>query len=90
MRPPGHTPPQDATDYGAPFEVFVRLLGSEEAVVHRLIGHIHAWEAAGRPAMDTLSITAYPREQVYQPAAQERVIAKRWMQFVFGWRPQKP
>jgi hypothetical protein len=40
--------------------------------------------------MDTLSITAYPREQVYQPAAQERVIAKRWMQFVFGWRPQKP
>jgi hypothetical protein len=90
MRPPGHAPCLDATDHAAPFEVFVRLIGTEEAVAHQVIGHIRAWEAAGRPPLDALSITAYPREMEYHPAEQERVIAKRWMQFVFGWRSRMP
>ncbi len=90
MRPPGHAPCPDATENAAPFELFVRLIGPEEALAHRVLGHILAWDAAGRPPMDALSITAYPREMDYHPAVQERVVAKRWMQFVFGWHPRVP
>jgi len=86
MRPPGQPVPLgDVCDPSPepPFALFVRQFGSEESPAHRLIGHIKAWDEAGRPSSEAWRIRAYPKHSDYAPAENEQVIEKRWTRLVF-------
>jgi protein-L-isoaspartate(D-aspartate) O-methyltransferase len=86
MRPPGQTSSPDAPCDAQPFELFVRTFGSDEARARRLVEHVAAWDAAGRPSTRTLRIRALPRDADYVPSsASELVIEKRWTRLVLDW-----
>jgi protein-L-isoaspartate(D-aspartate) O-methyltransferase len=84
MRPHGQPPAADLPGDAA-FELFVRTFGPSDAPAQRLIDHVAAWEAAGRPATSQLHIRAYPHESGYVPSPAEVVVPKRWTQLVLSW-----
>jgi protein-L-isoaspartate(D-aspartate) O-methyltransferase len=84
MQPDGQPPAPDAPR-DAPFELFVRSFGPSDAPAQRLIDHVVAWDAAGRPATWRLEVKAYPRDSSYVPLASEVIIPKRWTQLVLSW-----
>jgi protein-L-isoaspartate(D-aspartate) O-methyltransferase len=73
-----------------PFELIVRRCGAAEgeALARRLIEHVTAWDAAGRPSTQGMRIRAYPAEADYAPAPDEIVIPKRWTRLVLDWPGQ--
>ena len=70
-----------------PIELLVRGYGHDRGVAERLVGHILAWEAAGRPSMSDISITVLPIDTPYEPD-DEVMVPKRWnklaVRFVTG------
>ena len=68
------------------FELFVRSFGPDETLTQRLIEQIRAWDAAGRPSEENLSIKVYPRDTDYTPAAKEVVIPNRWTKLAISWQ----
>jgi len=90
MRPPG----QSATlvDYselfasGPSFTLFVRQFGADEVLARRLVDHIQAWDAAGRPSTDGLRVRAYKRERDPVPRGEDGIVVeKRWTRLVLDW-----
>lgn len=73
-------------DAAAPFDLSLRSFGADNGLAQRLLDHVRAWDAAGRPSTEHLSIRAYPRHSDYAPSANEIVIAKRWTQLVLDWQ----
>jgi protein-L-isoaspartate(D-aspartate) O-methyltransferase len=90
MRPPGKNPPTDGENLSQPFELFVRAYGPDEALAHRLVEHVAAWDAAGRPSTRGLRIRALPRDAEYLPSGGEVVIEKRWTRLVLDWHSRGP
>lgn len=87
MRPPDHSPPPQKPAGDVPlFELFVRTFGPDEGLAQQLIDQVTAWDAAGRPALDRLTIKAYPADVDYLPASNEVIVPKRWTQLVIGWQ----
>ncbi len=76
-RPSAEAAPADA--------LTVRRFGPDEGLTQRLIDHLVAWEAAGRPSTAGLRIRAYPRATAVAPSASEVVIAKEHVQLVLDW-----
>ncbi len=68
------------------FELFVRSFGPDDTLTQRLIEQIRAWDAAGRPGEENLSIKVYPRDTDYTPVAGEVVITNRWTKLAISWR----
>lgn len=89
MRPPGHLLvllPVDKLFTGdKPFALFVRQFGSDVSIAQRLITHIRAWDAAGRPSSDEMHVRAYPKDSEYASAEGEFVIDKQWTKLVIEW-----
>jgi len=85
MRPPDDSPAMDNPD-DSPLELFVRSFGPDNTSAQRLIEHVTAWDAAGRPSSEGLRIRAYPRDTDYAPSPNEAVILKRWMLLVLDWQ----
>ena len=65
-----------------PFEILVRGYGTDRGAAERLVGHISAWEAAGRPSISDIRITMLPIATPYQPTDTEIVVPKRWNKLV--------
>ncbi len=61
-----------------PIELLVRGFGPDRGVTERLVGHVLAWEAAGRPLMSDIRITVLPIDTPYEPADEEVMVLKRW------------
>ena len=61
-----------------PIELLVRGFGPDKGVAERLVGHILAWEAAGRPSMSDIRITVLPIDTPYEPADDEMMVPKRF------------
>ena len=55
-------------------------------LARELVEHVHAWQAAGRPADAALHIRVFARPTSQQPAADEIAIDQRWSRFILGWR----
>ena len=68
------------------FELFVRSFGPNDTLTQRLIEQIRAWDAAGRPGEENLSIKVYPRDTDYTPVADEVFITNRWTKLAISWR----
>ena len=79
-------------DQAQPFELVVRSYGPDVGVAERLVGHISAWEAAGRPSISDIRITVLPMDTPYQPVDNEIVVPKRWNKLVARFRadPSSP
>ncbi len=86
MRPPGESPCLDDLASSPPSELYVRSFGWGETLAHQLIGQIRAWEQAGRPSVERLSIKVYPHDVGSAPSPGETVLHKRWTQVVFAWQ----
>src|SRR5947209_20513081 len=80
----------DASRFGpidAPaFELLVRSFCPDDTLTQRLIEQIRAWDAAGRPGEENLSIKVYSRDTDYTPVAGEVVITNRWTKQAISWR----
>jgi protein-L-isoaspartate(D-aspartate) O-methyltransferase len=91
MRPPGQ--PAPLIDYsellvpGPSFPLFVRQFGADQVLARRLVDHIRAWDAAGRPSTDRLRVRAYRKEAGCVPfeKQEEIVVEKRWTRLVLDW-----
>src|SRR2546421_4952502 len=68
------------------FELFVRSFGPADTLTQRLIEQTRAWDAAGRPGEENLSIKVYPHDTDYTPVADEVVITNRWTKLAISWR----
>ena len=68
------------------FELFVRSFGPDDMLAQRLIEQIRAWDAAGRPGEENLSIKVYPRDTDHTPVADEVVITNRWTKLAISWQ----
>jgi protein-L-isoaspartate(D-aspartate) O-methyltransferase len=79
----GDVPPADRTE---PYEILVRSYGDGDEIARRLVEHITAWEAAGRPSGEGLRIRAYPALAPSLPAGPgEIVVQKRHSRLVLDW-----
>jgi protein-L-isoaspartate(D-aspartate) O-methyltransferase len=65
---------------------FVRSFGSNDVLAYRLLAQVRAWNAAGRPALEKLSIRVYPQNTSYIPTTHEILIPKRWTNLVCTWQ----
>jgi len=63
----------------------VRRFGPHADLTQRLIGHLEAWEAVGRPTTTGLRIRAYPQDTPYAPSSAEVVVAKHHSQLILDW-----
>lgn len=86
MRPPDSPLPWDCPENSSPFELFVKSFGSDDSLARHLIEQVKAWDAAGRPNSNGLSVKAFPKDRAYIPAAREIVIDKRWTRIVLDWK----
>jgi len=66
-------------------DLWVRNFGEDEGLARALIGHLTAWEAAGRPSTAGLRIRAYPPDAEPAGEADETVIVKGRMRLVLDW-----
>jgi protein-L-isoaspartate(D-aspartate) O-methyltransferase len=66
-------------------EVWVRSFGAGDDLAHALIGHLMAWEAAGRPSTTGLRIRAYPLGVWPMVGADARMIVKGRTRLVLDW-----
>jgi protein-L-isoaspartate(D-aspartate) O-methyltransferase len=91
MRPPGRSAP--LVDYselfspGPSFSLFVRQFGADEALARRLVDHIGAWDAAGRPSTGGMRVRVYRKEADHAPVEEEAgvVVEKQWTRLVLDW-----
>lgn len=72
---------------GQPFELGARPLGKEgHRLAQRLVGHIHDWNAQGRPGTAGLHVTAYPHGTDPGAIAEpDSVIDKRYNRLALTW-----
>ena len=82
MRSPNSSPDKPEA---APLGLAVRSYGADDALRLRLLDHIHAWDAAGRPGSDRLKIRAYSLPSHHRPSPSEIVIDKQYTQLVLAW-----
>jgi protein-L-isoaspartate(D-aspartate) O-methyltransferase len=85
MHPHGLPPATAEPDSPEAFELCVRSFGAEDTLARRLIEQVAAWDAAGRPATQGLSIRAYRSESDYVSLANEVVLPKRSTKLVLSW-----
>jgi len=64
----------------------VRQFGTDDALARRLVEQIRAWDAAGRPSTDNLTVRAYPKDSHYARSGQEFVVEKEWTRLVLAWQ----
>ena len=76
---------QESADQPVP-ELVVRTYGADARLSQRLINHVAAWDAAGRPSNQGLRIRAYPADTEHLRAANRFVISKEWSQLVLDWQ----
>jgi hypothetical protein len=87
MRPPDYLALlADAKQDRPPFELYIRGFGPDQSLARHLAGQMIAWDAAGRPSLESLLVKVYPTSVAYAPQAGEMIIEKRWMKYVFNWR----
>ncbi|MGH2372513.1 MAG: methyltransferase, FxLD system [bacterium] len=84
---PSDAPPGAEGDppWRQPFDLCVRTFGTDDALAERVIEHVKAWDAAGRPHPKELRIRAYPKDAGYRPSEGELVVDKRWSRLVLNW-----
>ena len=72
-----------------PFELSARPLGQEgHRLAQRLVGHIHEWNAQGRPGTAGLQVSAYPRDSDHAAIADANsIIEKRYTRLALTWKP---
>ena len=68
-----------------PCSLAVRSYGPDLSPAQRLLTHLTAWDAAGRPGDERLHVRVYPRTVAYGPAAHEAVVEKDWTRLVVSW-----
>jgi protein-L-isoaspartate(D-aspartate) O-methyltransferase len=70
-----------------PFELGARPLGQEgHRLAQRLVGHIHDWNAQGRPGTAGLQVSAYPRDSDHAAIADANsIIEKRGTRLALTW-----
>lgn len=69
------------------FELGARPFGpGGQALAHRLVEHVRAWDAHGRPSTGGLHISAYPRGTAV-PEHAATIIDKRYSRLVLSWEP---
>jgi len=91
MRPPGQSAPltghSELSAPGPSFPLYVRQFGTDEGLARRLVGHVRAWDAAGRPSTDGLRVRAYRREAECVPPQGKGsvVVEKQCTRLVLDW-----
>jgi protein-L-isoaspartate(D-aspartate) O-methyltransferase len=65
---------------------FIRNFGPDTSPAQRLLAHIQAWDGAGRPGLERLTIDVYPPGSPYRLQAGDSVIHRRWSRLVCAWR----
>jgi len=69
-------------------ELWVRSFGEDKGLARTLIGHLVAWEAAGRPSTTGLRIRAYPPDTAPIVGADAAMIVKGRTRLVLDWPSQ--
>ena len=85
-RPPDQPHSQGAIDRSGEVELYVRSYGEGENLAEHLIDHVTAWDQAGRPSLEGLRISAYPKGIGYSPANDTFVVPRRWTDLVLHWK----
>jgi protein-L-isoaspartate(D-aspartate) O-methyltransferase len=93
MRPPAQSLPMITPGQGflpdspatQPFPLYIRQFGPDKSISQRLRTQIHAWQAAGSPATESMQIRAYRRNFGYEPSENEAVLEKEWTRLVIRW-----
>jgi protein-L-isoaspartate(D-aspartate) O-methyltransferase len=76
----------DPAGLRAPFDIGACPFGTEGAeLAARLAGHVRDWDAAGRPSLAGLRVSAYPAGAVLPGAQQVTVIDKQHTRLVLDW-----
>jgi len=78
-----NAPPHD------PLRLWVQGFGEDDSLARALVGHLTAWEAAGRPSTAGLQIRAYPIDAPLTPNVNAVVIVKEHTRLVLD-RPSSP
>jgi protein-L-isoaspartate(D-aspartate) O-methyltransferase len=84
-RPPGQPLPWHKPPENKAFELYLCVYGAGETAAHRLLQQLHAWDQAGRPSGQNISIRVQSLGESYVPQANEVVLKKRWTQMVINW-----
>ena len=65
----------------------MRQFGADGALARRLVDHVRAWDAAGRPSTGRMRVRAYRRETDGVSLEEEGgiVVEKRWTRLVLAW-----
>lgn len=77
-----HAPGEESPDG---FALEVLALGDGLPAARELVGLLRAWDAAGRPRQDQLSIRAVDAASVAQPQAGEFLLERPWTKFMVGY-----
>jgi SAM-dependent methyltransferase len=65
--------------------VYFRSFGPDDALAHKYIGLIKAWDAAGRPDCERLRIRAIPLDYDYAPGPNKHVLNRPSIRLVLTW-----
>ena len=73
-------------------ELWVRTFGppGREALESRLLAHLAAWDAAGRPSSAGMRVRVFPAGAPHPGAPGGVIVHKRWTTLVIDWLPAPP
>ena len=87
MRPGGEgAPTLGGSDPTERSNLLLRSFGPDRGLGSDLGDHIAAWDAAGRPSIESARIRAYPVEQDFTSLKNETLIEKRWTVLAVDWK----
>jgi protein-L-isoaspartate(D-aspartate) O-methyltransferase len=70
---------------GWSFDLLVTTFGQDSTLGEDLVAEVRAWDRAGRPSVESLSIRVYSATDPYVPSASERMIRKVFSTLVLRW-----
>jgi len=85
MRSSDHASSREPSPDTLSWPLLIRSFGPNKHLAERLLQHLMAWQAAGRPSSTKCRIRVYPQEVSYVPQATEMVVVKRWTWLVLDW-----
>ena len=68
------------------FELHVRQLGPDDGPAQRLLAYIRAWDAAGRPGANQMSLRVVPQGAPVRPEAGEFVLERPWIRLLVKYK----
>lgn len=82
---PGATSPDDDNPFAGTIHLHIRSYGPDHTVAQRLLRHLHAWDEAGRPPHENISVRALPAGHAPIPSTADTTLTRRWHHYSIWW-----